>query len=119
MRSSVESCSTVRSWFSRAARSRSPRVAGGGRAAGSLDCSLSDIAALLRLELRELRRARKAAAQLRGAPVGGRRVIERAFHVDARQEHGRRCGSNVEIALNERARLQVVAALRGQLEHVE
>src|SRR5262245_44882865 len=101
MRSSVESCSTVRSWLRRAARSCSPSVAGGGGggggASGSLACSLSSAwviggssgviggcpsTALLRLELCELGRAWETVAQLRRAAVGRRCVVERALHVD-------------------------------------
>src|SRR5436190_20494089 len=119
MRSSVEICSTVRSWASRAARSRSPRVAGGGGGLGSLGCSLSDIAGLLRVELQDLGRPREAAAQLRRAPVRRRRVVERALDVDARQQHRRGRGTKGEITLHERARLKIFAALRRQLEHVQ
>src|SRR5262245_44769232 len=119
MRSSVASCSTVKSWVSRAVRSRSPRVAGGGGAFCSLGCSLSDIAGLLRVELQELGRPWEAAAQLRRAPVGCGGVVERALDVDARQEHGRRRGTNVEVTLHERARLKILSALRRELEHVE
>src|SRR6185503_16478439 len=120
MRSSVESCSTVKSWASRAARSRSPRVAGGGGGAfGSLGCSLSSIAPLPPLELLKLGRAREAATQLRGAPVGRRGVVERALRVDAHQEHRRSRRPHVEVTLHESASLEILAALIRDLEHVE
>ena len=46
---------------------------------------------------------------MRLAAIGCRGVVERALGVDARQEHGGRGGPRIEIALDERARLQVIA----------
>src|SRR5690606_25551627 len=108
MRNSSDACSSVTPRCSRAVRRVSPIP--GAAVAGSASSGSEIRSSSIGFELAEiggLAGARELFAQTARAAVGGGAIAQLPLDLEAHQQHGRRGRPNLEVALQERARLQV------------